>query len=912
QVAANIPFEPPVAIATNSADGSIWALTQKQLAHLSEQGTVQFAVSLRDLGNGLGAPRSLVLNPNDGSVWALFENQILHLNAAGTTLHAVAESVRDFALGQDGSVWLLDRSAVRQYDQAGVLLRNVPVDGQRFRHLALDDAGGFLWLAGEKELVQARLSAPAQATLSILAPETIAGISADLQTGDVWVIGQNSLFAYGRDGSPRVSRDLRDFGIANPRAVLFDFLSQAAWVGHSQGITRVTVAGTVAAAFPAAAQVATIAIGRAPVSITPVVSIVTPADGALLNTAKPELRVDYDALCGTTPCGFPNSFFSSFTLSALLNGTESGSSFVFDPATGGATFTPSARLPEGLNTFSAKARDSFGRFSQTVTSTFTIDTIPPSFVNVTPQSGSLFSVPSISISGSVDDAAATVTLGGQAPQGQNFSFSATLNEGSNTLTLIARDPAGNTALLPLTYVYEKPNVPPSVAITSPAGGASFTAPASIEIGATATDSDGSIVRVEFFTNGVLAVTDTTAPYTASLAGLGAGNYSFTARATDNRGGVTTSAPVGITVFPPNAPPVVQLTVAAGNPPIFAPASVQVSASASDTDGTVTRVEFLRNGVVEATDTDAPYAATLTNIPAGTHSITARATDDTGGATTSAPATITITAPSIVIDSPLPNASIAGDTVLVKGHIVAPPFSGVRVNEYPASIDAAGNFIVLVPANAGPNTLIATLTMMNRANVTQTIGVNASGSLSQFVVETTATTGFAPLVTTFTISNPLAGNATFTFDGNGPFFLQSGGTFRIGVTYPAGVYAPTIVFSSNGQLYTHRIVIDSRDPAQTDAMFKAMWNGMNDALLAGNKDAALGYFTDSAQLKYGPVFDTLLPFMSEIVGSYSPVVQSSVGEELAEYALTRLDGGIKRLYLISFMRDQNGVWRIDGM
>jgi hypothetical protein len=357
---------------------------------------------------------------------------------------------------------------------------------------------------------------------------------------------------------------------------------------------------------------------------------------------------------------------------------------------------------------------------------------------------------------------------------------------------------------------------------------------------------------------------------------------------------------------------VQLTVSAGNPPIFAPASVQVSATASDSDGSVTKVEFLRNGIVETTDTEAPYAATLTNIPAGTHSITARATDDTGGVTTSAPATITIAAPSIVIDSPLPNALIAGDTVLVKGRIVAPPHSGVRVNEYPASLDPAGNFTVLVPANAGTNTLIATLTMMNRANVTQTIAVNASGALSQFIVDTTATTGFAPLATTFTISNPLAANATFMFDNSGPFFLPSGATARITVTYPAGVYAPAIAFSINGALYTHRIVIEARDPAQTDAMFKALWNGMNDALLAGNKEAALGYLSDSAQLKYGPVFDTLLPFMSEIVASYSPLVQSSVDDELAEYALTRLDGGIKRLYLISFMRDQNGVWRIDGM
>lgn len=909
QVTANVPFEPAVAIAANASDGSLWVVTQSRLAHLGELGTLQFEVALRDLDSGLGAPRFLALNPNDGSVWVLFENRILHFSAAGVYQNAIAGGARDLAIAQDGSVWTLGQSWLEQHDASGALLRTVALDAQKFRHLALDDAGGVLWLAGEKDLAQ--LTIAGQPSLAILAPETMAGISTDIQTGDLWVIGQNSLFAYGRDGSPRVSRDLRDFSIANPLALLFDFSSQAAWVGHSQGLTRVTSAGTVAASFPAAAQVVTIAIGRTPVSITPVVAITAPADGALLNTATPQLRVKYDALCGAVTCGFPNSFFSSFTLSALVNGSESGSSFVFDPSTGGASFTPSARLPEGANTFSATARDSFGHLSQTVTSTFTVDTIPPSFVNVTPANGSVLAVPSLTIAGSVDDAAATVTLGSNT-QGQNFSFAVTLSEGSNSFTLVARDAAGNAALLPLTYVYEKPNVPPSVMITSPAGGATFIAPATVAVTASASDSDGSIVRVDFFSNGIAAGSATTAPYTVTLANLAAGNYSLTAIATDNRGGVTTSAPVSIIVVPPNVPPSVDISVTAGAPPIFAPATVQVSASASDSDGTITQVEFLRDGVVEATDTEAPYSATLANIPAGTHSLTARATDNSGGVTTSAAATLTVVDPSITIDSPVANASINGDTILVRGHVVAPAYSGVRVNEYPASLDAAGNFMVLVPATAGTNTLIATLTMMNRANATQTISVNASGSLSPFIVDATPTTGFAPLVTTYTISNPTAVNATFTFDNVGPFYLPSGGTSRLSVTYQAGVFAPSIVFTVNGQLYTHRLVVESRDPVQTDAMFKGLWNGMNAALVAGDKAAALGYLTESAQEKYGPVFDTLLPFMSEIVASYSPFVQSTVSDDLAEYAVTRLDGATKRLYLISFMRDQNGVWRIDGM
>ncbi|HEX6088162.1 MAG TPA: Ig-like domain-containing protein [Thermoanaerobaculia bacterium] len=911
QVAATVPFEPTVGIAVSATDGLLWTLSQERLARLSEQGVLQFQVALRDLGTALGAPRHLVLNPNDGSVWAAFENRILHFDATGALRQTLSVSARDLAVAQDGSLWILGSSALQQHAASGALLRSVPV-AQKLRQLALDDSGAALWLAGEKDLVRLSLDDPGNTLASILAPETISGISVDLQTGDLWAIGQNGLFAYGRDATPRVSRDLRDFTIANPQTLLFDFASQAAWVGHQRGLTRITAAGTVAAAFPAAPHVLTIAIGRTPVEITPVVSIVAPENGALLNDATPELRVGYDALCSSTPCGFPNSFFSTFTLTALLNGMETGSSFAFDASTGGASFTPSTPLPQGVNTFSAQARDSFGRLSETVSSSFTVDTIAPSFVNVTPASGTVVSEPSLSIAGSVDDETASVTLDGQTTQGQSFSFPVTLTEGSNSFTLTATDPAGNTASKPLTYVYEKPNVPPSVAISSPVSGTTFTAPASFTVTAAASDSDGSIVRVDFFTNGVAAGSDGVAPFSADLVNLGAGSYTLTAQATDNRGGVTTSAPVSITVGLPNALPAVQLTAPAAGASYFAPATVQVAATAADADGSIVSVEFLRNGVVEATVTAPPYAATLASVPAGAHSLTARATDDRGGITTSSAVAITVNALSVTIDSPAPNATIAGDTMVIRGRIVAPPYSGVNVDKYTGAVDAAGNFAILVPLTAGANTLPVTMTTVDGTTTTQNVSVNATGARSAIGLDASPSIGFGPMNVTYTISNPLIYNITYTIDGAGPYFLPSGRYTQWTFTYPVGVHVPTFVFNVNGTIYTQRVVIEARDKAQMDQMFRALWGGLNGALAAGNKDAAMRYLSDHGKLKFGPVFDTLLPFMPEIVASYSPLEQSSIGDRLAEYAVTRMDGATRRLYLIYFLRDANGVWRIDGM
>ena len=114
-----------------------------------------------------------------------------------------------------------------------------------------------------------------------------------------------------------------------------------------------------------------------------------------------------------------------------------------------------------------------------------------------------------------------------------------------------------------TIIKNVANTPPSVSLTSPAGGATFTAPANITIAANATDSGGSIVQVDFRAGETVIASDTTAPYAITWSNVAAGTYALTASATDNLGATTTSAVVNITVNPAPAPaPPANLTAAA--------------------------------------------------------------------------------------------------------------------------------------------------------------------------------------------------------------------------------------------------------------------------------------------------------------------------------------------------------------
>jgi glucose/arabinose dehydrogenase len=94
--------------------------------------------------------------------------------------------------------------------------------------------------------------------------------------------------------------------------------------------------------------------------------------------------------------------------------------------------------------------------------------------------------------------------------------------------------------------YPGPNKAPVVDITSPPHNGSFSAPASVSIAATASDSDGIIARVEFYNSNAKLGEDLTAPYTFSWTGVSAGSYTLTAKAMDNNGS-TSSASVDIVV-----------------------------------------------------------------------------------------------------------------------------------------------------------------------------------------------------------------------------------------------------------------------------------------------------------------------------------------------------------------------------
>ncbi|MEO9803086.1 MAG: glycosyl hydrolase family 18 protein [Reichenbachiella sp.] len=346
----------------------------------------------------------------------------------------------------------------------------------------------------------------------------------------------------------------------------------------------------------------------------------------------------------------------------------------------------------------------------------------PTVSITSPVNNSSFNEGNVVIDASASDSDGTVTLveffvDGTKVGDDNsapYSFSQSFLAGSYALSVVATDDLGATATsstVNVTVTAIGSNVPPTVGITAPADGASYTVGDIVSIAATAGDSDGTVSKVEFFVGATKVGEDLSSPYSLDWTST-EGNFALTAVATDNESASTTSSPVNITVVadgggdctapqylenggysagsevqndgkkyqckdypfsgwcngsawayepgvgahwqdawndlgdcggtnpPGNQLPVVSISAPVSGTNYATGATVNISASASDVDGSVSKVEFFVNGIKIGEDLSSPYSITLASTD-GNHQLLAKATDNENASVDSAPVNITV-------------------------------------------------------------------------------------------------------------------------------------------------------------------------------------------------------------------------------------------------------------------------------
>jgi hypothetical protein len=276
-------------------------------------------------------------------------------------------------------------------------------------------------------------------------------------------------------------------------------------------------------------------------AVAPAIALTAPANGAAVAGT---LTVTANAADNVAVAGV------QFKLDGANLGTEDTSA----PYSRSWTTTNSQN---GAHTLTAVARDAAGNTTTAAAVTVTVsndDTTAPTVSLTAPSSGATVAgtlTVSASASDNVGVAGVTFMRGGVAiaPEDTASPFSVAVQtsytqNGSWTLTAVARDAAGNTTVSSSRTITVANPVPdaiaPLVALTSPVAGS--TVGGNVSLAATASDNLG-VTGVRFRVNGTtVGSEDTSAPYGVTWNTLGApnGSYTVTATARDAAGNTSTS------------------------------------------------------------------------------------------------------------------------------------------------------------------------------------------------------------------------------------------------------------------------------------------------------------------------------------------------------------------------------------
>lgn len=347
----------------------------------------------------------------------------------------------------------------------------------------------------------------------------------------------------------------------------------------------------------------------------------------------------------------------------------------------------------------------------------------------------------------------------------------------------------------------------------------------------------------------------------------------------------------------------------------------VTASTVTLQGTVDDpgAAIILDGVGQVPNTSADGGSLYFRIPVtlqpGINTFTLTAIDRAGNSTQQK-LQFAYSAISVAISSPANGSTIQGRSVLVTGTYLGGANTGVTVNNIIAAKDG-DRFYAEVPLQAGENTLTVTGTMPGGSAATQKVVVVSTGT-DPFTVSASRMYGPAPLTVDFTVnrhSDLAISGIDADFDGNGTtdLLLTTPNSPMQFVYANPGVYPARFrITDVQGNILEKSMMIVVQDRTQLVQQLKEQWDGLTAALVKGNKDQALSFLTPGAQVKYGEAFEILAAEMQSIVASFSALQAMQIGSDIGEFALHRTIDGEDRVFLIYFLLNDDGIWRLESM
>lgn len=196
-------------------------------------------------------------------------------------------------------------------------------------------------------------------------------------------------------------------------------------------------------------------------TVAPVITIVSPTAGAYVANSKQPVVFNITDETG-------GSGVDISTLVVKQDGTAVAAANITHTAiTNGysVTYTPPAALSDGSHTVTVNCKDHDGNAATEKSTTYTVDTVPPTLNVTSPADGLITAASSVTVAGTTNDATSspvviTISLNGTdqgtIPVGTGGTFSkvVTLKEGSNTIIVKAKDAAGKESSVTRTVTLD--------------------------------------------------------------------------------------------------------------------------------------------------------------------------------------------------------------------------------------------------------------------------------------------------------------------------------------------------------------------------------------------------------------------------------------------------------------------------
>nr|DAV97817.1 MAG TPA: Ig-like domain protein [Caudoviricetes sp.] len=196
-------------------------------------------------------------------------------------------------------------------------------------------------------------------------------------------------------------------------------------------------------------------------TVAPVITIVSPTAGAYVANSKQPVVFNITDETG-------GSGVDISTLVVKQDGTAVAAANITHTAIANGysvTYTPSAALSDGSHTVTINCKDHDGNAATEKSTTYTVDTVPPTLNVTSPADGLITAASSVTVAGTTNDATSspvviTISLNGTdqgtvaVGTGGTFSKVVTLKEGSNTIIVKAKDAAGKESSVTRTVILD--------------------------------------------------------------------------------------------------------------------------------------------------------------------------------------------------------------------------------------------------------------------------------------------------------------------------------------------------------------------------------------------------------------------------------------------------------------------------